>query len=63
MTPSQKLLKLLDNVKEWSETTWDVDRHSYNLYSPEYQIEVLDSVDGYETLGYFYDDERCCVHL
>lgn len=58
MTPSQKLLKLLDNVKEWSETTWDVDRHSYNLYSPEYQIEVLDSVDGYETLGYFYDDER-----
>ena len=58
MTPAQKLLQLLDNTENWSLTTWDVDRHSYNMYSPEYQILVLDSHEGFETLGYFYDDEK-----
>lgn len=58
MTPSEKLLRLLDNPEDWSETRWDVDRHSYNIYNPEYQINVLDSQDAYETISYFYDDER-----
>ena len=58
MTPSEKLLRLLDNPENWSETRWDVDRHSYNIYNPEYQINVLDSQDTSETISYFYDDER-----
>ena len=58
MTPAEKLLRLLDNPGDWSETRWDIDRHSYNLHNPEYQINVLDSQVGYETLGYFYDDEK-----
>ena len=58
MTPSEKLMKLLEDVGDWSETRWDIDRHSYNIHNPEYQINVLDSQDTYETLSYFYDDER-----
>lgn len=58
MTPSEKLLRLLDNPEDWSETRWDIDRHSYNIHNPEYQINVLESQDAYETLSYFYDDER-----
>ncbi len=58
LSPSQKLLHLLEHTEDWSETTWDSDRHSYNLKSPEYQIIVLDSDEGYETLSYFYDDEK-----
>ena len=53
LSPSQKLLHLLEHTEDWSETTWDSDRHSYNLKSPEYQIIVLDSDEGYETLSYF----------
>lgn len=58
MTPSEKLLSLLDNPEDWSETRWDIDRHSYNIHNPEYQINVLESREAYETLSYFYDDER-----
>lgn len=58
LSPSQKLLHLLEHTEEWSKTTWDSDRHSYNLKSPEYQIIVLDSDEGYETLRYYYDDEK-----
>ena len=58
MTPSEKLLRLLDNPEDWSETRWDIDRYSYNIYNPEYQINVLDSQDTSETISYFYDDER-----
>lgn len=58
LSPSQKLLHLLEHTEDWSETTWDSDRHSYNLKSPEYQIIVFDSDEGYETLSYFYDDEK-----
>lgn len=58
MIPSQKLLFMLEDVNGWSETTWDIDRHSYNIKSPEYQINVLESNEGHETLRYFYDDDR-----
>ena len=51
MTPSEKLMKLLEDVGDWSETRWDIDRHSYNIHNPEYQINVLDSQDTYETLS------------
>ena len=62
LSPSQKSLHLLEHTEEWSKTTWDSDRHSYNLKSPEYQIIVLDSDEGYETLRYFYDDEKMLVN-
>ena len=58
MTPSEKLIRLLDNPEDWSKTRWDIDRHSYNIHNPEYQLNVLDSQDACETLSYFYDDER-----
>lgn len=58
LIPSEKLLLLLENRDAWSNTRWEADQHSYNKYSPEYQICVMDSADGYETLRYFYDDER-----
>lgn len=58
MIPSQKLIFMLEDVNGWSETTWDIDRHSYNIKSPEYQINVLESNEGHETLSYFYDDDR-----
>lgn len=57
-TPSQKLMLLLDDINGWSETEWDEQRYSYNIQSPEYQIIVLESDRGYETLRYFYDDEN-----
>ena len=47
---------LLDDINGWSETKWDEQRYSYNIQSPEYQIIVLESDRGYETLRYFYDD-------
>ena len=58
MTPSEKFLYFLENTQNWSETKWDIDKHSYCKKSPEYQLYALESNDGYETLSYFYDDER-----
>ena len=58
MTPSEKFLYFLENTQNWSETKWDIDKHSYCKKSPEYQLYALESNDGYETLAYFYDDER-----
>lgn len=58
MTPSEKFLFFLENTQNWSETNWDIDKHSYCKKSPEYQLYALESNDGYETLAYFYDDER-----
>ena len=58
LSPSQKLLQLLEDTENWSKTAWDSDRHSYNLISPEYQIIAVVSNEGYEPLGYFYDDEK-----
>ena len=58
MTPSEKFLYFLENTQNWSETKWDIDKHSYCKKSPEYQLYALESNDAYETLAYFYDDER-----
>ena len=58
LSPSQKLLQLLEDTENWSKTAWDSDRHSYNLISPEYQIIAFDSNEGYEPLGYFYNEEK-----
>ena len=58
MTPSEKFLYFLENTQNWSETKWDIDKHSYCKKSPEYQLYALESNDGYETLSYFYEDER-----
>lgn len=58
MTPSERFLYFLEDIQNWSETKWDIDKHSYCIASPEYQLYALDSNDGYETLSYFYDDER-----
>lgn len=57
LTPFQRLLNLLETPEEWSEANWDSCRRSYNLESPEFQIIIEDSKNGYEDLAYFYDNE------
>ena len=58
LTPYEKMNLMLESTGDWTETQWDIDRRSYNKYNPEYQIVADETSDGYETLRYFYDDER-----
>lgn len=58
ITPYEKMMSMLKFPRDWTETQWDLNRRSYNKYNPEYQVVADESSDGYETLRYFYDDER-----
>lgn len=58
ITPYEKMMSMLKFPRDWTETQWDINRRSYNKYNPEYQVVADESSDGYETLRYFYDDER-----
>lgn len=58
ITPYEKMISKLKKPGDWTESQWDISRRIYNKYNPEYQILADESREGYETLRYFYDDER-----
>lgn len=58
MQPFERFQLLLQDVENWSEANWDTIRHSYHKWHPEYQIVVSTTSDAFETLQYFYDDEK-----
>jgi hypothetical protein len=57
LKPYEKMLLMLDKPSDWMAVRWDIDKRSYNVFNPEYQIIIEDSNCGYETLRFFYDDE------
>lgn len=58
LRPSKRFELLLGEYNGWSDANWDTCRQQFHLDYPEYRIIAGESKDGYNSLSYFYDDER-----